>query len=263
MLADQGINHVMIVEDDLSNRDLNDLDLIYIPYLPLLSEEKQKALKNYVESGGTLLVLGESGVKDQYNIPRSNSVLASLLGEKSYPKEKVVKNVGAGRVSFVPLDVPTSKFLIPSKEGKDVTTFGPSMADVFADIPEGYTRGRIDPELRSALEEVSDEIVKLLPGRITRLVDASPYIEMTTMRQKEKNLILVHLVNYDVVLEGTITPAKNINVELVLPAGISAKSVTYSGDLGDMQPVSFDKSEGMVQFVLPSVNIYGLAIVQL
>jgi hypothetical protein len=263
VLADRGINHVLIVEDDLVNRDLTEFDLIVIPYLPLLSEQKQTLLKKYAESGGKLVILGESGIKDEFNVPRKNSILANLIGDDQYPQKKVIKEVGTGNITFIPLSIPESKFLIPAKEGKDVTTFGPSMADVFADIPEGYTRGRIDPELKKVLNDVADEILNLLTGKITRLVDASPYLELTTMQNKDKNLILVHLVNYDVVLDGTITPATNINVELVLPDGAQAKKVNFSGNLSKMQPVSFDNKGGMIQFELPSVEIYGLGVVEL
>jgi hypothetical protein len=263
VFADRGINHVMIVEDDLVNGILQGFDLIYIPYLPLLSETKQEALKNYVESGGTLLILGESGTKDQYNIPRKNSVFANMIAEKSYPQKKVVKNIGEGKISFIPLKIPASKFLIPSKVGEEATTFGPSMADVFADIPEGYTRGRINSDLRRVLEMVAVEIETLLPEKVTRLVDSSPYLELTTMRQKENNVILVHLVNYDVDLDGTITPTENVSVKLRLPDGTTAKNVRYSGNLSEMQPVPFDTSVGTVKFVLPEVNIYGLAVVEL
>ena len=263
VLADRGINHVMIVEDDLLNGKLQDYDLIYIPYLPLLSEKKQEALKSYVKSGGTMVVLGESGMKDQYNVPQENSVLAGMLGKQSYPKEKMVKNVGAGKICFLPLKIPASKFLIPAKAGKEVTTFGPSMADVFADIPEGYTRGRINPDLRKVLDNTALEIEKLLADKVTKLVAASPYLEMTAMRQKEKNVILVHLVNYDVVLDGTITPAENVTIKLAIPKGMSVKSVRYSGNLSDMQPVTFETKGQAIHFVVPQVGIYGLAIVEL
>ena len=263
VLADRGINHAMIIEDDLLNGNLQGYDLIYIPYLPLLSKTKQEALKSYVESGGTLVILGKSGIKDQYNVPLENSVFARMIGETSYPSNKVVKNIGDGKICYIPLTIPASKFLIPMKEGKDVTTFGPTMADVFADIPEGYSRGRINPDLHKVLETVALEIETLLPEKISRLVDASPYLEMTTMRQKENNIILVHLVNYDVVLEGTITPTKNVSVELVIPDGMKVKNVKFSGNLSDMQPVSFDTFGETIKFVLPEVGIYGLVVVEL
>ncbi len=263
VLTDRGINHVMIVEDDLLNGKLQDYDLIYIPYLPLLSEKKQEILKDYVESGGTLVILGESGMKDQYNVPQEKSVLAGMLAKQSYPKKKMIKSVGEGKICFLPLKIPASKFLIPSKVGEEATTFGPSMADVFADIPEGYTRGRINSDLRNVLDNAALEIENLLADKVTKLLNASPYLEMTTMRQKEKNVILVHLVNYDVVLDGTITPAENVGIILSLPEGMSVKNVRYSGNLSDMRPVSFDTKGQTIQFVVPQVGIYGLAVVEL
>jgi hypothetical protein len=263
VLTDRGINHVMIVEDDLLNGKLQDYDLIYIPYLPLLSEKKQEILKGYVESGGTLVILGESGMKDQYNVPQEKSVLAGMLAKQSYPKKKMIKSVGEGKICLLPLKIPASKFLIPSKVGEEATTFGPSMADVFADIPEGYTRGRINSDLRNVLDNAALEIENLLADKVTKLLNASPYLEMTTMRQKEKNVILVHLVNYDVVLDGTITPAENVGIILSLPEGMSVKNVRYSGNLSDMRPVSFDTKGQTIQFVIPQVGIYGLAVVEL
>jgi len=83
------------------------------------------------------------------------------------------------------------------------------------------------------------------------------------MRQKEKNVILVHLVNYDVIMDGTITPAENVRIKLSLPEGMSVKNVRYSGNLSDMQPVSFDTKGQTIQFVVPQVGIYGLAVVEL
>ena len=78
--------HVMIVEDDLVNNDLSRFDLICLPYMPLLSRDKQQALINYAEEGGTLLLLGKCGTKDQYNVTLDEIPLAMALGNKTYHK---------------------------------------------------------------------------------------------------------------------------------------------------------------------------------
>jgi hypothetical protein len=44
---------------------------------------------------------------------------------------------------------------------------------------------------------------------------------------------------------------------------MKAKNVKFSGNLSDMQPVSFDTSGRTIKFVLPEVGIYGLAVVEL
>jgi hypothetical protein len=263
VLADAGIAHVMIVEDDLKSAYLAQFEVVMLPYIPLLSQEKQSAIKEYVEQGGKLLVLGESGFKNEYNLPHDQIVLASMLGSDAYPEKSVTKQVAKGTVHFIPLDIPDSKYLIPPESKTDVTTFGPSMTDVFADIPEGYTRNRMSPVLRKNLQEMIIGLEQSLSSDLTRLTTASPYLELTTMIQKKDDLLLVHLVNYDVTLDGTVTPVKNIDLNVVIPEGKTAKQVTYSGSLSDMKPVSFVHRGRTLSIKIPDVKIYGLVIVQL
>jgi len=147
VLADNGIGHVMLTEDDLSSPTISQFDMVVVPYLPLMSSENQQALVRYAKAGGTLLVLGASGNKDQYGLTQRQIPLAQPLGNGQYPATEVTRRVDKGQVLFIPVQIPPSRFLIPMKSHGDYTTFGPTMADIFADIPEGYTRDRIDPEI--------------------------------------------------------------------------------------------------------------------
>lgn len=267
VLADRGISHVMIVEDDLLSGGLNRFDLIYLPYLPLLSREKQQALKKFVEKGGRLLLSGECGVKTEYNLPHKELSLAEMFGGKTYPARAAAKNVGEGRAVFMPLAIPPSKFLIPMQAKEGVTTFGPAMAEIFPDIPEGYTRNRIDPQLRNALISAADMIEEMLSGRLSKITGGSPYLEMTTMLQPDKNLLLVHLVNYDVTVAGEVAPAQDAAVEALLPQGKRARRAVFSGVLSEMKPLEFTSrkqgSREKIAFTADRVNVYGLAVVEL
>ena len=267
VMADKGISHVMIVEDDLLSGHLNEFDLIFLPYIPLLNLQKQEALKNYVEQGGKLLVLGACGAKDEYDLPQKNIVLAEMLGEKKYPGKSVKKRVGKGNIVYMPLPIPSSKFLISMEIKGDVTTFGPAMTDVFPDIPEGYTRNRIDPELRKILLQTSDVLTELLTGNISLITQASLYVEMTTMLHNSKSHILVHFVNYDVTIEGDITPAKDMTVQLLLPKGKEVKNLQFSGSLSQMVQLEYEVIQNgtkqMIIFSPGKVDIYGLALVEL
>ncbi len=266
VLADQGISHVMLVENDLLSGKINDLDLVMVPYLPLLSEQKQAALKKYVENGGILLVLGESGKKNQYNLPSEKLVLAEMLGADSYPAAYSERAVGKGKIAYIPLQIPPDRFLIQAKQKGEFTTFGPTMADVFADIPEGYTRNNMDPDLRKILQKAAYRVQELLPDRVSMLVKKTPFVEMTTMTNEKQNLMLVHLVNYDVTLDGTITPARDLQVQLNVPAGKKVKSVEYSGTLSGLQPLEYNlenKGASTVMTFNPGqVEVYGLAVVR-
>ncbi|MFZ0391911.1 MAG: alpha-amylase family protein [Calditrichia bacterium] len=266
VLADEGIAHAMLVEDDLNTGRINDFDLVLIPYLPLLSTEKQEALKKYAENGGILLVLGESGKKDQYNTPNDNLLLAGMLDSKSYPQNYTEKNAGSGKIAFIPAPIPADHYLVPAKEKGEFTTFGPTMADLFPDIPEAYTRNNMDPDLREILKRAAYRIQELLPGKVSMLTEKTPYVEMTTMSNPDKNLMLVHLVNYNVTLGGVITPAQDLKIQLSVPEGKKVKSVEYSGTLAQMNSLDFETEDRggntVITFSPDEVEVYGLAVVQ-
>jgi hypothetical protein len=267
VLADEGISHVMVTENDLLKGNLAQYDLIFLSYLPLLSIEKQDALKKYVENGGTLLVLGQCGVKDEYNVMNTRNVFTEMSGSAKFPTKYTEKKIGRGSFACIPLIIPPNRFLVPAKAKSEFTTFGPSMADVFPDIPEGYTRGRIDPALRTILQNAAQKIETLQADKISRLVKKTSFVEMTTMEQPEQKGILVHLVNYDVTVDGTITPARDLQVQVLIPKGKKVKQVSYSGTLGKMMPFeSKSKTRNgrqIVTFNPDVVNVYGLAIVEL
>ncbi|MBN2367310.1 MAG: hypothetical protein JXL67_14160, partial [Calditrichaeota bacterium] len=119
---------------------------------------------------------------------------------------------------------------------------------------------------REILHRVSYHIQELLPWRTSMLIKKTPYIEMTTMSNKEENVMLVHLVNYDVTLEGIITPAKNLQIQLYLPAGKKVKSVEYSGTLSELQSLQFEQNlksgNNVISFNPESVDVYGLAVIR-
>jgi len=140
------------------------------------------------------------------------------------------------------------------------------MADIFPDIPEGYTRNNMDPDLRQILKKAGARIRKLIPEQISMLTKKTSYVEMTTMTNDEENLMLVHLVNYDVTLNGTITPARDLQVQLSLPTGKKVQSVDYSGTRSDLRPLGFKSGQKsgkeVIIFEPDKVDVYGLAVVR-
>ena len=267
VLADRGIAHVMLVEDDLLAGSLEKFDAILVPRLPLLDIGKQEALGNFVRSGGNLVVIGESGVKDSFNRPAAGNRFLEMLGTKGFPEREMEKKWGSGKIAFIPAPVPAGRFLIPAKAKSAFTTFGPSMADVFPDIPEGYTRGRIDPVLRKILEKAADRVIRLLGGAATRLAEPSPFVEITAMADPRLENLLVHLVNYDVTVDGTVTAKKAVAVQALLPPGRRVEQIRYGGSLSDMKPLSFrtEKRNGRacVHFTADEILVYGLAVVEM
>jgi hypothetical protein len=266
VLADQGISHVMQVLNDVKSGEISGYDLLIVPYIPLLSDEEQDGLIRYVKSGGILLLLGPCGYKDAYNLERDHVPLAALLERDGYPDAPVEKRVENGLVCYQPLPIPDSRYLVPVRSREEVTTFGPGMEDVFPDIPEAYTRNRMDPELRAALIGLSEKAASLLSWNLT-LVTGSPYVELTSMRNKATNQILLHLVNYDVTLDGSVTPAKGITVQVYLPENTKINSLVYSGTLSKPESLDYHhvkKDDCLILVFQPDhLEVYGLAILDL
>jgi hypothetical protein len=267
VLADNGISHVMLTEDDLLTPALNQFDLVIVPYLPLLSAELQEHLLAYAKSGKTLLVLGASGSKNQFGVRQGRILLAESLGGSEYPGKQRTRTLGKGKVVFIPLNIPPSRFLVAMKSHGDYTTFGPTMADLFADIPEGYTRNRIDPALRSTLGRVAATVKDVLGANVTRLTQATPYVEISSMLETTGKRMLVHVVNYDVTVDGTISPARNLQLQVALPPGKKPGKMSWSGTLSDMKPLSLDSSsprDGQSLVVnLDEVRVYGLLSIEM
>ncbi|HOT95519.1 MAG TPA: beta-galactosidase trimerization domain-containing protein [bacterium] len=266
LLADQGIAHDLIVEKDLMDGTLKRYDLVVVPYLPLLSLEKQHALVAFARAGGKVLVLGESGRKDEFGLEQTQNRFLQALKQKSWPATYREKKVGKGALAYLPLPIPADRYLVPAKEKSEFTTFGPSMADLFADIPEAYTRGRFNAALLPQLTAAAERVRNLLNNRMSCLTTPSPLVEITTMLPEKQSHMLLHLVNYDVTVDGHITPATKVGVQLLLPPGKRAVRVTCSGALTERQPLAFKEDPDnprLITFTVPEIQVYGLAVVEL
>lgn len=266
VLTDNGINHTFLVEDDVKNSKLNQFKVIILPYLPLISIDIQNKLVEFVKTGGNLIVLGKTGIKNEFNLMNDNIPLLESNGKSEYPDERSDFNLGKGRMIFLPLEIPDHKFLTVQDKRSDATTFGSSMVDVFADIPEAYTRNKIHPELRKILESLADELIANFKDMLTILKNNLPFVELTTM-QKDNDLLMLHFVNYNVTVDGDITPARDVKAQISLPEGKRVKRILYNGKLGKLSEIKYEvkelDSKELIDVTFPDLNIYGLAKIEL
>ena len=83
---------------------------------------------------------------------------------------------------------------------------------------------------------------------------AGLYMELTG----QKDRYLLHLVNYK-----TDTPCKDVSVRMNLPAKTRVKSVSLaSPERQNDLKIEFTKAKGGINFKVPQVRIYEIAIIE-
>ncbi len=70
----------VLLEDDLTAEGLAAFAVVVMSDVQCLADEQAAALERYVASGGVLLATGETGVKDEWGLPRERGALDELFG---------------------------------------------------------------------------------------------------------------------------------------------------------------------------------------
>jgi len=250
VLADNGIAHVMTVERDFSPQELKKFNVLILPYVPLMSDFQVDEIKKYVQNGGGLVVLGLSAIKDEYGMRRENLGLAEILGFElqDTPVEPVQNKVGDGRVVFIPFN--------PLPVGKGNTRNTPLPDDHMM-----YGQGKFPPRIKSAFDLLPEAVEWAADGKFSAKLHAPFTVEFTTMEQKEKNLQLIHFVNYNMNLDGEVTPAKQVHVKLKLPENKQIRQVTFGSPLMETTQIAYVLNDQYVEFEVPEFEVYSLATV--
>ncbi len=250
VLADNGIAHVMTVERDFSPEELSKYEVIVLPYVPLMSDAQIAGLKNYVENGGGLVVMGLSSLKDEFGRRRQNLGLSDILGFdlQDTPIVMTTKEVGKGRVSFIPFNV------LPVGKGDTQNTPLP-------DDHMMYGQGKFPARIKDAFMDLPKAVEWAADGKLSAKLSAPYTVEFTTMTQTEKNLQLIHLVNYNMNLDGEVTPAEDVKIRFRVPDGKTVSNLTFGSPLTKTAEISYQTKDQYIEFSVPSFEVYGLATV--
>ena len=241
-LADQHIDHRMLIDEDVANGSFDDLDAIILPETRMLSRRQCEALKAYARGGGGLVVLGQCGDIDEWGRSREKSLAAELLRRENgeLPSEPRRAEFGRGRVGFIP------HVALPSS----------------GNLP-------LSAQQQAGLSELP-ELVARVAGDLALRVSAPSSVEATAMYGPgdPPESIFVHLVNYDVDLDGNVNPPPEIGLRVRLPDDTDAGVVeVQSPDPGaEGQPLDFVYKPGphrYVQLGVPNLHIYSRVAVGL
>lgn len=250
VLADNGIAHVMTVERDFSASELAGYKTLVLPYVPLMSDAQVKTVTEFVNNGGGLVVMGLSSAKDENGLRRNNLGLAELMGFglQEAPVTVTRNSVGKGRVVFIPMN--------PIPVGKGDTENTPLPDDHMM-----YGQGKFPASIKDAFMALPEAVEWAAGNELSAKLTAPFTVEISTMMQKEKDLQLVHLVNYNVTLDGEVTPAADARVRVLVPDGKKVTRLTIGSPINKTREISFEKQGKYIEFAVPSFEIYSLATV--
>jgi hypothetical protein len=109
--------------------------------------------------------------------------------------------------------------------------------------------------------ELVDAVQWAASGRLSLEVTAPTTVVTELVEQKEKDKMIVHLLNYNVAKNPSVG---NIGVNLRIPEERKAVKVSLiSPDEDGTSSLSYVRKNGGVSFTVPRLKTYSLAVVQL
>jgi hypothetical protein len=252
VLAEQALIQARIPFDLVFDEHLADLSkyrVLVLPNSECLSDGQLASIRRFVENGGGLVAVGQSGLYDEWRRVRLRSGLDGLVdGQKpargyeervarvAVAGEPVRKQVGKGRSVYLP----SLRF--------DGTL--PEMGNYFRVDNRFWKRPQNWQEFVEAIGWAGNEET---PVQVT----APEYLALNVVAQAEKKRWMIHLVNYNA--RHAPLPAP---VEVTCRTPSTAREVRlYSPDLEAPRKIEARNAAGAVGFTLPAVKVYSLAVV--
>ncbi len=240
----------LIFDDDLA--DLSRYRAVILPDSECLSDAQLQSIRNFVERGGGLVVVGSSGWYDEWRRLRVQPGLAGLVDDQPAPRayeehvqhhvahgEPRRKEAGRGRVFYLPaleFDGPRPEFG-PYFKVDNRFWKNPANASVFLD-GLAWAVGR-EPLLT---------------------VDAPNYLIANVVEQPEKRRMAIHLVNYN----PRGAELKNVAVSCRAPDGSRIESCRlYAPEQSAPVDLTLQTRSGAASFRIPQISTYAIISVQL
>ncbi len=102
MLLRNRFPYQILFSEEIEN--INNFKIVVIPECLFMSDKEAQAIEDYVNSGGKILVLGDSGLRNEYGFIREDYVLKNASGVSYFDRldKMTVNNIGKGRAAFLP-----------------------------------------------------------------------------------------------------------------------------------------------------------------
>jgi hypothetical protein len=202
-----------------------------------VSDAQAELLTQYVRQGGTLMLVGNNGIFNEWRELRSSD---------PFPAEGAVDRGQVVRVAAIvrgdnPLDTPND-FTDP--EPGAVSHYGSQLAPSQWVLPKNHVA-------------LHDALIKAIPDGLTITTDAPLTTVMEILRRPESQETILHFVNFD-----TRNRLAAFAVRLRREHGAMTHSVTcFNPDQDDPIKIAFSEDHEVLKFEVPSLTTYGMVVI--
>ena len=240
------LTEMKIPYDIITERDLLEpqatakYKTLLVPDAGCLSDRQVAALRRFVRSGGKLITTENTGVFDALGRRRARAPFRDMATQ-CRDRGREDAPLGKGSVSFLP-------FLAPPLTGN------PNRGYLFATMGKEHFRVLV-PRLEKVREKAGPA------GEVLSVSNCPVYVEVNPTRQRVRGRwrYVLHVLNHS--LSGQL---KNVRVSLRTPPRFRARRVRLlspDARTGEKE-IRFQESEGRVNFTVPELKIYTLAVVE-
>jgi hypothetical protein len=250
-LIEAGVPFDLVFDDGL--RELSKYKTLILPSCECLSDAQIALLRSYVEGGGALVAIGQTGQYDEWRRVRVTSGLAGMVDlAEGTPENRgqtdsgappalraTRKKFGRGRVAYLP--------------AMEFDGNLPPLQSYFELGKEYWKRPKNWKELVELVNWTTDDQV---PVRL----NAPRGIAINSTSQLLKRRAFIHVVNYD---RSNVATAKAIEIDVRVPENHLASRVTvHVPGQRAAQPLEFSKNGALTTFKLRDVRVYCVVMIE-
>jgi hypothetical protein len=254
MLASQMLIQSRLPFDLIFGEHLQDLSKYRVLVLAdqeCLSDAEMDRIRSFVRNGGGLVATGHTSLYTQERRRRPNFGLKDCFGVNA-PAEVDFS-------SFAPAPAAGPH---RSEFGKGRVVYIPAIVPAIEKPPAAPMQSQYWKLARnnSQLAAATRWAMRGNPSIQTEAT-LSPYVTMELLHQKAENKMLLHVVNYD---DARNSSRQDISVSVAVPQGRNVKSVRFlTPDGPHTQSLAHTMQGGMIHFVIPSLNTYSVAVMEI
>jgi hypothetical protein len=236
-----------IIFDD-HMKDLSKYSVLVLANQESLSDENLDLIRKFVQGGGGLVATELTslftdwrrrrptfGLLDLFQVDPPPPAARGDLPDITETQEKR-NQVGAGRVVYIPEIIPSI-----------IRPHGSIMSNKYWKLPSNW-------------KQLKDAVRWAAGGELSVEIEAPLYVVSELLEQKQQNKTLLHLVNFNVAKEPTVS---NIGVDLRIPGNKSVQSVSlYLPEEDSASDIPFNTKDNRITLTVPQIAAYGMLVIQ-